>query len=259
MMNTEQTRPGADEHYIMATNASDLTVDSNKVTAVDFLIEAGLVANRMGAILIHLAGEWAAADKPPKLGDADIVALAELLPRLNAKGKLDMKKARAIALNNRNRLMRRAYDTLPSLGDAMAILHEWAARRNVDPDILRTSLYSYLAPACPVCDGRGAMKLPDAPGLGKQCHACNGHREPGQTDGPTILPRTQATDRVVSWLKSCAGKHKAQRQNVRHDLTAIVPMSDRLRGPVEAEQKPEVNAAVAAVARASMNRGRART
>ena len=105
MLNTEQNRPGADEQYIMATNASDLTVDSNKVTAVDFLIEAGLVANRMGAILIHLAGEWAAADKPPKLGDADIVALAELLPRLNAKGKLDMKKARAIGIAGRARGM----------------------------------------------------------------------------------------------------------------------------------------------------------
>ena len=68
MLNTEQDRPGLDEQYIMATNASDLTVDSNKVTAVDFLIEAGLVGNRMGAILIHLAGEWAAADKPPLLG-----------------------------------------------------------------------------------------------------------------------------------------------------------------------------------------------
>ena len=68
----------------------------------------GMVGNRMGAILIHLAGEWAAADKPPKLVDADIVALAELLPRLNAKGKLDMKKARAIGIAGRARGMREA-------------------------------------------------------------------------------------------------------------------------------------------------------
>ena len=50
MLNTEHERPGLDEQYIMATNATDLTVDSNKVTAVDFLIEAGLVGNRMGAL-----------------------------------------------------------------------------------------------------------------------------------------------------------------------------------------------------------------
>ena len=126
---------------------------------------------------------------------------------------------------------------------------EWAGRRNVDPDLLSPTLYRYLAPACPVCDGLGKMKLPDAPGLGKQCVACNGTAEYALALGG---------DRVMSWLKSCAGKHKAQRKNVRHDLTAIVPMSDRLRGPVEAEQKPEVNAAVAAVARASMNRGKIR-
>ena len=249
MLNTEPERPGLDEQYIMATNASDLTVDSDKVTAVDFLIEAGLVGNRMGAILIHLAGEWAAADKPPKLRDADIVALAELLPRLNAKGKLDMKKARAIGIAGRARGMREAYMSLPSRTAALAIMGEWAGRRGVDPDLLSPTLYRYLAPACPVCDGLGKMRLPDAPGLGKQCTACNGTGEYALALGG---------DRVMSWLKSCAGKHKAQRKNVRHDLTAIVPMSDRLRGPVEAEQKPEVNEAVAAVARESMNRGKIR-
>ena len=126
---------------------------------------------------------------------------------------------------------------------------EWAGRRGVDPDLLSPTLYRYLAPACPVCDGLGKMRLPDAPGLGKQCTACNGTGEYALALGG---------DRVMSWLKSCAGKHKAQRKNVRHDLTAIVPMSDRLRGPVEAEQKPEVNEAVAAVARESMNRGKIR-
>ena len=63
----------------------------------------------------------------------------------------------------------------------------------------------------------------------------------------------------MSWLKSCAGKHKAQRKNVRHDLTAIVPMSDRLRGPVEAEARPEVNAAVAGCGAGKHESGKALT
>jgi len=250
MLNTEQNRPGADEQYIMATNASDLTVDSNKVTAVDFLIEAGLVGNRMGAILIHLIGEWTAADKPPRPSEYDIALRAELLwcaLGVGHKKKPDLKRTRAELMNAHARAMRAVYFSLPSRMDALAIMADWAGRRGVDPDLLSPTLYRYLAPACPVCDGLGKMKLPDAPGLGKQCVACNGTGEYALDLGG---------DRVMSWLKSCAGKHKAQRKNVRHDLTAIVPMSDRLRGPVEAEARPEVNAAVAAVARASMNRGR---
>lgn len=248
-MQTENQRPGLDEQYIMATNASDLTVDADRTGAADHLIAAGLVGNRMGSILMHLVGEWAAADKPPKVSDAEIVGRAKLLPRLNEKGKLDLKRARAEALSIRNRAMRDAYLTLPSRPMALAIMTEWAQRRDVDPDLLSPTLYRYLAPACPVCDGLGAMKLPDAPGLGKQCTACNGTGEYALALGG---------DRVMNWLKSCAGKHKAQRKHVRYDLTAIVPMSDRLRGPVEAEARPEVNAAVAAVARESMNRGKIR-
>ena len=237
-------RPGLDEQYIMATNASDLTVDPDRTGPADHLIAAGLEGTRMGSILIHLVGEWAAADKPPKLGEQEIVAIAEQLPRLNGKGKLDMKRARAQAIAGRARALRECYLTLTSRGAALAIMGEWAIRRDVDPDLLSPTLYRYLAPACPVCDGLGNMKLPDAPALCKQCPACN---------GSGVYAVALGGDRVMSWLKACAGKAKAQRGNLMYGRAEVTPMADRLRGEIEPEQSIKVAEAIAAVARESMD------
>ena len=92
------------------------------------------------------------------------MALAELLPRLNAKGKLDMKKGAGHRDCRTGTGHARGLHEPASRAAALAIMGEWAGRRGVDPDLLSPTLYRYLAPACPVCDGLGKMRLPDAPG-----------------------------------------------------------------------------------------------
>lgn len=251
MLNTEHERPGLDEQYIMATNASDLTVDPNRVTAADHLIAAGLVGNRMASVLSHLVGEWTVADKPPKPTDFDAELRAELLfcaLGVGHKKKPDIKRARTELLNSYNRALSAVYQSLPSKGTAIAIMREWSMRRGVDVDSLSPALYHHINPTCSVCDGRGKLLMPDAPVLGKECFTCGG-------TGKRKL--SEHSKRALNWLDGCVGKNRSERSGVRHDLHGnLTPMADRLRGPVEAEQKPEVNAAVAAVARASMNRGK---
>jgi len=239
-------RPGLDELYLLATNTSDLSVDADRTTAADHLIAAGLVGNRMGSILIHLIGEWTAADKPPKWTDDEVALRAQSLPKLK-KDKPDLKRARAEAMSAYNRAVREVYFSLPSRMDALAIMAEWAHRRGVDVDLLSTSLYHHLSPACPVCEGRKNLLLPDAPVLGKQCHACDG----------TGLIKTDK--RVGDWLKACAGRARAQRGGiVRGRVTSddVTPLADRLRGPIEADDTPEEQARVAEHFRRSLGLGR---
>lgn len=235
-------RPNLDEQYIMATNASDLTLDADRTTAVDHLIAAGLVGNRMGSILVHLTGEWASADKPPKWSDDEVSLRARSLPY--RKGKPDLKRARAEAMSAHNRAMREVYLSLPSRRDAIAILAEWANRRGVDLDVLSPSLYHHLQPACSVCEGRKQLRMPDAPVLGKQCYACDG----------TGLVKT--TERVKNWLKGCATKARSQRGNMIHGRSDVTPMADRLRGPEQADDSPEEQARVAEHFRRSLGLGR---
>lgn len=246
-------RPGLDELYLLATNASDLTVDADRTTAADHLIAAGLVGNRMGSILIHLIGEWMAADKPPRPSEYDIALRAELLwcaLGVGHKKKPDLKRTRAELMNAHARAMRAVYFSLPSRMDALAIMADWARWKGVDVDLLSPALYRHLDPACPVCEGRGKMVMADAPVLGKECHACG---------GTGIYPQALGAHRIRDWLKDCAGRARAQRGGiVRGRVTSddVTPLADRLRGPVEADDAPEEQARVAEHFRRSLGLGR---
>jgi len=239
-MTDTSDKPGLDEQYINATNASDLTVDPDRVTAADHLIAAGLVSNRLGSILIHLIGEWTAADKPPKWTEDAAVFRAELLFSVlgrGHKGKPDVKRARAEVTMDYARALRQVYLRLPSRPAALSLMAEWAARRSVDPNLLSLALYHHLNPTCPVCDGLGQLKMKDAPVLGKQCYACN---------GAGTYPVPLGADRVKNWLKGCAGKASAQRGVLMYKGDEITPIAERMRGEIEPEQTPEEAAKVAA-------------
>jgi hypothetical protein len=193
-------RPGAEEQYLLATSTSDLTLNPDRVCAATHLIAAGLVGNRMGEALSHLRSEWAGASKPRKATEDEIAARAAELPKRH--GKPDIKRARtemligyAVALRHRAHQMR-------GWNPAMALLIEWAILRDVDRDLLSPSLYHFLAPTCPVCDGLGKRRMPDAPVLGKECHHCAGTGK---------WPRPLGAEQVQEWLARCAGKAKRDR------------------------------------------------
>lgn len=242
MLADTNDRPGLDEQYIAATNTSDLTLDPDHRCAADHLIAAALGGNRMGDALNHLRSEWDTVQKPPKWTDDDVAARAALLPK--SKGKPNLKMARAQIIVEYAAALRAVYMRLIGRALCMEILAEWAALRSVDPDLLSPALYHYLNPLCPVCDGRGKLRHPDAPVLGKDCHHCAGSGR---------WPRPLGAERVESFLKGCVGKTKRNRANMLHGEIDLVDLAERK----EADRRPAAEdergaAAVAEVARRSM-------
>ncbi len=198
-------RPGLDEQYIAATNASDLTLDPDRNCAATHLIAAALGGNRMGDALNHLRAEWGAVEKPPKWTEDDIADRAKALPR--KAGKPDIKMARTQLIVAYARDLRAVYMRLAGRALCLEILAEWAGRRGVDPDILSPALYHYLAPTCPVCDGLGKLRMSDAPVLGKDCHHCAGSGK---------WPRPLGAERVEDFLKGSVGRAKQGRKSLLH-------------------------------------------
>jgi hypothetical protein len=203
-------RPGLDEQYLVATNTSNLTLNPDRICAATHLIAAGLLGNRMGEALIHLRAEWDSADKPRKLTEHEISARAVRIAYAIAKEKNlplkavkpDVRRARTEALLGFATGMRHRAHAMRGWIPAMVLLREWAIQREVDLDLLSPALYHWLHPTCPVCDGLGKRRLPEAPVLGKQCHHCG---------GAGIWPRPLGAQRVHEWLKSCLGKARQDR------------------------------------------------
>lgn len=210
MFDTTSDRPGLDEQYISATTTSDLTLNPDRICSATHLIAAALSSNRMGDALNHLRAEWDKADKPPNTTEADAAFRAQLIFSVlgrGHKGKPDLKRARVEAIVSHASALRAIYLRLPGRALAMEILKEWAAFRGIDVDLLSPALYHWLNPACPVCDGRGKVKLPDAPVLGKDCHHCAGSGK---------WPRPLGAERIESFLKGCVSKARQERRNLLH-------------------------------------------
>ena len=233
---------GLDEQYIAATNASDLTLDPDHLCAVDHLIAAAIGGNRMGDALNHLRAEWGAAPKPAKWTEADVIARAEQLPK--RKKKLDLNMARGQLIVEYATSMRAVYMRLAGRAKCMEILLEWAVRRDIDPDLLSPSLYHWLAPACPVCDGLGKRCRPGTPVLDKDCPHCAGTGK---------WPRPLGADRVEAFLKGCVGKAKSHRGEVLHGEIDLQDLAERKEAAKQVAPEDERGAsAVAEVARLSM-------
>lgn len=200
----DNDRPGLDEQYIVATNTSDLTLRPDQTCAATHLIAAGLVGNRMGEALTHLRSEWASAEKPRKATETEITFRAELFLAIlgqGNRGKPDVKRVRTEALIGYAVALRQCAYQLRGWPLAIALLREWGIGR-AEPALLPLALYHWLNPTCPVCDGHGKRKLPDAPVLGKACHHCAGTGK---------WPRPLGSHDVHDWLQRCVATARADR------------------------------------------------
>lgn len=195
-------RPDAGEQYLTAMNTSDLTVEADRRGAADVLIAAGFAgqSNVLGQALSRLQAEWDKSAKPRKATEAEIEAAAAASPK---HGKPDIHKARTVALVGYATAMRKRAEQMPGRPEVLRLLGEWAQAKGVDPDILSPALFFFLAPTCPVCDGLGHRKLPDAPVLGKTCNHCNGTGK---------WPRTMEAERVDSFIRGCVARAKHSRK-----------------------------------------------
>lgn len=201
------TRRSLDESYGIARNTSDLTVAGGLVSgeglvnkAADILGAAGMMGqrHRLGMALIALQSEWDRCEKPPKRTEAQIEARAAELP--DKRGRPDMKRARAEALVWHATALRQRAMSLRGRSVVLGLLTDWATLRGVDVDLLSPAIFHWLAPCCPVCDGHGKLKRPDAPVLGAQCYHCH---------GSGAWTRPLGASAIHEHITDCIGKAKS--------------------------------------------------
>ena len=196
-----------DERYGLARSTSDLTSGgglgpaagfTNK--ALDILGAAGMMGQRhqLGMALIALMHEWDRCDRPPKRTEAQIEARAAQLP--DKRGRPDVKRARAEAIVWHARAMRERAAALQGRAAVMGLLTDWAVLRGLDVDLLSPAIFHWLSPTCPVCDGHGRLRRPDAPVLGVQCYHCHGTKEWAKPMGAWV---------VHQHIADCIGKAKS--------------------------------------------------
>jgi hypothetical protein len=188
-------RPGVEELFASATNASALVFDVNRRTSLDVVIAAGMSRSRLGLALMQLSAEWDRTEKPRKATDAQIATRAAQLK--DRKGRPDVRRAMAEAVSAHARAMRELSMKLRGRNAVMGMLTEWANLRGVDVDLLSPALFHFIAPGCGACDGRGFMRHPEAPTRGATCKHC---------DGAGTWPRPFGAQEVHELMKSCVGQ-----------------------------------------------------
>lgn len=206
-----QDRPGTTERYLSATETSDLTLIDHRTGAADLLIAAGLSEDKVGASLARLVSEWDSAAKPRVATPAIIKEVAARMREWDAKDKESAQargkpytppgsvegRARAEASAWYTRELRLFAQGLRSRGECVEHVRQWCAVKGLDQDYAGAALYHWLNPTCPICQGRGMTKPPDAPSLTKACNACS-------ATGKTVL--TAQAFRIGEWLTGCLGR-----------------------------------------------------
>lgn len=181
---TECAKPGIDERYLVAGNATDLNVMPDQSGPVDVLIAAAWSPSRLGSAALRLHSEWSTAC-PPKQASLELIEqLAHKMPLLN--GKTDRAAAQATADHWTAAELRRAYSRLRSLAGVREQLALQASKRGVDdPDRLAAVvLHHWLDPVCPACQGRKFQLAKGAPSLSvKVCGTCQGVGRPNPPGG----------------------------------------------------------------------------
>lgn len=188
---TDCVKPGIDERYLVAGNASDLSVRTEQSGPVDLLIAAGWSQSRLGSAALRLHSEWSAA-APPRRPDRELIDhIASKLPRRN--GKPDRAAAQAEAVRWYAAELRRIHAGLHSLVGVREQLVVQALRRGVEsPERLAAAvLHHWLDPVCPACHGRKFASVKGTAALSARacpsCHGSGSTEPPGGQDGRWLL------------------------------------------------------------------------
>lgn len=147
MLADTNDRPGLDERYETATNASRIQLEEHRTGAADVLVAAGWSPTRIGMALLRLHSEWSSAD---------------------VRGRREGRN-----INHTDMLL--LANGLKSRAAVWAQLSPWLALKAIDPEIGARALLHWLHPVCLHCNGLGMLKVANQPALsGRQCRRCNG-------------------------------------------------------------------------------------
>jgi hypothetical protein len=202
MMFDTTDKPGVDEQYQVAGNASNLTVEADRRGAGDVLIAAGWSESRVGMALLRLHSEWDRAAKPRRPDRDSIAKLAAIIRAEDAKAKERPKeppevRAQRAADSWYANELRLLANSLKSRSAVWAQLLPWATLKGIDPDVVAAALLYWLDPICGSCRGLQFLKAANSPALSaKLCPKCRG-------SGRAQVPAGSA--KVLWHLDYCVG------------------------------------------------------
>lgn len=227
MLADTNERPGVEEQYQTANNASDLRVEADRRGAADVLIAAGYSQSRLGMALLRLHSEWDTANRRLEREAAKLPTVAEFAARMapvalrverDAHGRPrtvrgpNMKcaaerahHAKHEADRSRESELRMLANDLKSRATVWAELAPWLKLKGIGHEIGAAALQHWLSPTCPHCQGHGLRKVPNQPALSaKQCNRCHGTgRRPAPKD----------SGRVLGHLDYCVGVARGSLKN----------------------------------------------
>lgn len=215
---TINDRPGTEEVYTCAGNASNLRVQAERAGRADVLIAAGWSVSQLGMALLRLHTEWDAAEKPRKPTKLAIEAVALTLPLLMPVGKKkavpDLSRAAALAhgwhLHELRTLVGKLH-VLPAVRYAVALQ---AGRWRIEgpSDVAASAILYWLDQTCHPCSGLKWAAIPGTPALSnRQCKVCHG-------SGMAVVPHGQAGKRLCNFMDDCVSRAQ---QSLRNRLRAM--------------------------------------
>lgn len=213
-------RAGVQEQYEVAGNTSNLRVEAEKRGAGDVMIAGGYAAGvdahvmsptRLGMALLRLHSEWSSAAKPKRVPRRTMEILGAQIKNDDVRAQAEARRkgekyanpgpvaprAQAMAdswFANELRILAVGLKSRPLVWEAIG---PWAATKGIPTEVVGAALLHWLDHACPICDGHGLRKVPDAPALSaRQCTKCNGTGHRTAPDG---------AGRVLGHLDYCLG------------------------------------------------------
>lgn len=187
-MLADTDRPGIDEQYISATNATDLRVEADRRGAADFLIAAGWSKKELAGALDHLKAEWDSAAKPRRPIPRLVQALESYIRQEDRAAEAEAKRLGMawtppgpLADRARERAdawyaneLRMFAQSMKSRAAVWAYLAPWLAWKGIAEEVGAAALLHWLDPNCPHCEGHGRRKVPHSPARLAICNKCHG-------------------------------------------------------------------------------------
>jgi hypothetical protein len=233
----DTTKPCVEEIYEAATNTSNLKQEAERRTAADVLRDMAMSADRLGASLLRLRGQWEQAEKPRRrlartprqFIDAGLVRDRETaeLAHLGEKAMYDSWHQRETA-----RLVSELGE-LRAVSEAVAVQAvKWGIR---DAEGKAAAVVRYwLDQNCPSCDG---TKWELFAGTNRQstkmCHVCRG-------SGVAQVPHGQEGRRLANYMDQCLHRH-GQKRAARRKAFQAMPTLDKLSKRMQPDAREEAD------------------